>query len=74
MIDKMEAQLSLASRIRAVDAPDVAERVLKSHFLPDLIGNLRSFSRQRMRCIKCGEKFRRLHLREPAPSAEAMWC
>jgi DNA polymerase II large subunit len=37
----------------------VAERVLKSHFLPDLLGNLRSFSRQRMRCIKCGEKFRR---------------
>ncbi len=59
MIDKMEAQLSLANKIRAVDAPDVAERVLKSHFLPDLLGNLRSFSRQRMRCVKCGEKFRR---------------
>ena len=59
MIEKMEAQLSLANKIRAVDAQDVAERVLKSHFLPDLLGNLRSFSRQRMRCIKCGEKFRR---------------
>ncbi len=59
MIEKMEAQLSLANKIRAVDASDVAERVLKSHFLPDLLGNLRSFSRQRMRCIKCGEKFRR---------------
>ena len=59
MIEKMEAQLSLANKIRAVDAPDVAERVLKSHFLPDLLGNLRSFSRQRVRCIKCGEKFRR---------------
>ncbi len=67
MIDKMEAQLSLASRIRAVDAPDVAERVLKSHFLPDLIGNLRSFSRQRMRCIKCGEKFRRPPLTGACP-------
>jgi DNA polymerase II large subunit len=67
MIDKMEAQLSLAGRIRAVDAPDVAERVLKSHFLPDLIGNLRSFSRQRMRCIKCGEKFRRPPLTGACP-------
>lgn len=67
MIDKMEAQLSLANRIRAVDAPDVAERVLKSHFLPDLIGNLRSFSRQRMRCIKCGEKFRRPPLTGACP-------
>ncbi len=67
MIEKMEAQLSLADRIRAVDAPDVAERVLKSHFLPDLIGNLRSFSRQRMRCIKCGEKFRRPPLSGACP-------
>ncbi|MDI9394213.1 MAG: DNA polymerase II large subunit [Euryarchaeota archaeon] len=67
MIEKMEAQLSLANRIRAVDAPDVAERVLKSHFLPDVIGNLRSFSRQRMRCIKCGEKFRRPPLTGACP-------
>ncbi len=67
MIEKMEAQLSLAERIRAVDAPDVAERVLKSHFLPDLIGNLRSFSRQKMRCIKCGEKFRRPPLSGACP-------
>ena len=67
MIDKMEAQLALATKIRAVDAPDVAERVLKSHFLPDLIGNLRSFSRQRMRCIKCGEKFRRPPLTGACP-------
>ncbi|WP_440953933.1 DNA polymerase II large subunit [Methanosarcina sp. Mfa9] len=67
MIEKMEAQLSLADRIRAVDAPDVAERVLKSHFLPDLIGNLRSFSRQKTRCIKCGEKFRRPPLSGACP-------
>ncbi|MDD3873412.1 MAG: DNA polymerase II large subunit [Methanosarcina sp.] len=67
MIEKMEAQLALASKIRAVDAPDVAERVLKSHFLPDLLGNLRSFSRQRMRCIKCGEKFRRPPLTGACP-------
>lgn len=67
MIEKMEAQLTLANKIRAVDAPDVAERVLKSHFLPDLLGNLRSFSRQRMRCIKCGEKFRRPPLTGACP-------
>ena len=67
MIEKMEAQLALANKIRAVDAPDVAERVLKSHFLPDLLGNLRSFSRQRMRCIKCGEKFRRPPLTGACP-------
>lgn len=59
MEDKMNAQLSLAKKIRAVDAVDVAEGVLKSHFLPDIIGNLRAFSRQTTRCIKCDAKYRR---------------
>lgn len=67
MIEKMEAQLSLANKIRAVDAPDVAERVLKSHFLPDLMGNLRAFSKQKVRCVKCGEKFRRPPLSGACP-------
>jgi DNA polymerase II large subunit len=59
MVEKMDAQLALADKIRAVDASDVAERVLVSHFLPDLFGNLRAFSRQSTRCIKCEGKFRR---------------
>ncbi|OPX78078.1 MAG: DNA polymerase II large subunit [Methanosaeta sp. PtaB.Bin039] len=67
MIDKMDAQLELARLIRAVDATDVAERVINSHFLPDLIGNLRAFSRQSVRCVKCGSKFRRPPLSEVCP-------
>jgi DNA polymerase II large subunit len=59
MMDKMETQLELARRIRAVDERDVAERVIKTHFLPDLIGNLRAFSRQKVRCVKCNYKVRR---------------
>ncbi len=59
MVDKMETQLELARRIRAVDERDVAERVIKTHFLPDLIGNLRAFSRQKVRCVKCNYKVRR---------------
>ena len=59
MMDKMEAQLQLAEKIRAVDESDVAELVLKSHFLPDIIGNLRAFSKQTFRCIKCEAKYRR---------------
>jgi DNA polymerase II large subunit len=59
MTDKMEAQLELAQKIRAVDAADVAELVLKTHFLPDIIGNLRAFSKQYVRCIKCETKYRR---------------
>lgn len=37
----------LARLIRAVDEQDVAERVINSHFLPDLIGNLHAFSSRR---------------------------
>ncbi len=62
MIDKMNAQLELARKIRAVDAKDVVYRVITKHFLPDMIGNLKSFSSQSLRCTKCGEKYRRMPL------------
>jgi DNA polymerase II large subunit len=67
MIDKMDAQLELARMIRAVDETDVAERVINSHFLPDLIGNLHAFSKQKVRCVKCGAKYRRPPLKEVCP-------
>jgi DNA polymerase II large subunit len=62
MMDKMNAQLELARKLRAVDETDVAERVIEYHFLPDLIGNLRAFSRQETRCLDCGKKYRRMPL------------
>ncbi|UCE39694.1 MAG: DNA polymerase II large subunit [Thermoplasmata archaeon] len=62
MMDKMEGQLSLAAKIRAVDTDDVVARVINNHFLPDMIGNLRRFSTQQVRCTKCNRKFRRLPL------------
>ncbi|MFB6140404.1 MAG: LAGLIDADG family homing endonuclease, partial [Halosimplex sp.] len=62
MEEKMDAQLALSRKIRAVDETDVAERIIEYHFLPDLIGNLRAFSRQDVRCLDCGEKYRRMPL------------
>ena len=62
MKDKMDAQLELARKLRAVNETDVAERIIEYHFLPDLIGNLRAFSRQETRCLDCGEKYRRMPL------------
>ena len=62
MTDKMEAQLYLGKKIRAVDERDVATKVIKKHFLPDMAGNLRSFSTQTVRCTKCGDKYRRVPL------------
>jgi DNA polymerase II large subunit len=62
MTDKMDAQLALSRKLRAVDETDVAERIIEYHFLPDLIGNLRAFSRQETRCLDCGESYRRMPL------------
>jgi DNA polymerase II large subunit len=60
MDDKLEAQLRLATLIRAVDAPDVAQRVLSTHFFRDIRGNLRAYSTQKIRCMKCNRVYRRV--------------
>ncbi len=62
MSSKIEAEFALEDKLRCVDARDVAERVLLSHFLPDTYGNLRSFSRQMFRCTDCNAKYRRVPL------------
>ncbi|OPY37381.1 MAG: DNA polymerase II large subunit [Methanoregula sp. PtaU1.Bin051] len=62
MFEKLEAELTLATRIRAVDADDVAERVLTTHFIRDLMGNLSAFSKQKFRCMKCNTTYRRMPL------------
>jgi len=62
MEEKMEAQLRLAKIIRAVDAREVAERVIENHFLRDIKGNLRAFGSQKMRCNRCNTKYRRIPL------------
>jgi len=62
MMEKMNAQLSLAARIRAVDEADVAYKVIERHFLPDILGNLRAFSKQSVRCPLCNTTYRRIPL------------
>ncbi len=62
MEEKTDSQLSLARKIRAVDESDVVERLIENHFIPDLKGNLRAFSRQKFRCASCNSKYRRVPL------------
>ena len=62
MMDKMDVQLSLAAKIRAVDEADVACKVIERHFLPDILGNLRAFSKQSVRCPHCNTTYRRVPL------------
>jgi len=62
MKEKVESQIQIAEKIRAVDQRGVVEGVLTSHFLPDMMGNTRAFSRQKVRCTKCNSKYRRIPL------------
>ena len=59
MSDKALASLELADRTRASDATYVANMTIEKHFIRDIIGNLRSFSTQGVRCKKCSNKYRR---------------
>lgn len=63
MPQKVEEELELMKKISAVDLRDAAERIILGHFFPDLYGNLRSFSRQKFRCIECNQKYRRVPLK-----------
>ena len=67
MIEKVTLQLKLAESIKAVEAGEVAKRVLSTHFMRDLTGNLKAFAGQRFRCTKCNSKFRRLPLKGACP-------
>ncbi|MEM4359128.1 MAG: DNA polymerase II large subunit [Candidatus Bilamarchaeaceae archaeon] len=60
--EKVRLEFLLHDKIRAVDKRDAAERLILSHFIPDLYGNLRSFSRQAFRCVNCNFKYRRVPL------------
>ncbi|MFH1587783.1 MAG: DNA polymerase II large subunit [Candidatus Diapherotrites archaeon] len=62
MEEKIHAQARLQAKIRAIEKKDALERVMMSHFIPDIIGNARAFSRQTFRCSKCNEIYRRIPL------------
>jgi DNA polymerase II large subunit len=59
MVEKLDSQLELASKLRAVDSKQVALKILNSHFMKDIVGNLRAFTSQTFRCTKCNRKYRR---------------
>jgi DNA polymerase II large subunit len=62
MVEKIDAQFRLADMLECVNRPDSAKRLILSHFIPDLIGNMHSFSRQGFRCVSCNAKYRRVPL------------
>ena len=59
MKDKVDSQMELCKKIRAVKIADVARLMIERHFIRDIKGNLRKFSQQEFRCVACNSKFRR---------------
>ncbi len=59
MQEKVQRQMELVEKIRAVYTADVARLIIERHFIRDIRGNLRKFSMQQFRCSKCNTKYRR---------------
>jgi DNA polymerase II large subunit len=62
MQEKIDLQFKLMDRLCTVDRQDTARKLILSHFIPDLIGNMHSFSKQTFRCVNCNSKYRRIPL------------
>ena len=59
MAEMVERSIRLATQIRAVDVPEAVTLVLNAHFLPDVMGNLKSYATQKFRCKTCEAVYRR---------------
>lgn len=59
MLDKLDMQIRNADLIRAVDTTVIVTNVISSHLVPDIMGNLRSYARQQLRCTACNTSYRR---------------
>ena len=59
MKELVRRQMELAVKLRSVDQTDVARLIIERHFIKDIKGNLRRFSQQQFRCVKCNTKYRR---------------
>jgi DNA polymerase II large subunit len=62
MQEKLDAEFRLMEMLESVEIRDAARKVIMSHFIPDLMGNLHSFSKQTFRCSVCPAKYRRVPL------------
>jgi DNA polymerase II large subunit len=71
MTDLVERSITLTTQIRAVNTAEAVMLVLNSHFLPDVMGNLKSFATQKFRCRVCGASYRRPPLAGRCTTAKA---
>ncbi|MEK6823692.1 MAG: DNA polymerase II large subunit [Nanoarchaeota archaeon] len=67
MQEKVQRQMELVERLRSADTSDIARMIIERHFIRDMRGNLRGFSLQEFRCVKCNEIVRRPPLKGVCP-------
>jgi len=67
MAEKVRHQMELVEKIRAADTSDTARLIIEKHFIRDMRGNLREFSKQNFRCVACNEIMRRPPLKGNCP-------
>jgi DNA polymerase II large subunit len=59
MDEKVQKQMDLVCKLRAVDSGDVARLLIERHFIRDIKGNFNKFTQQSFRCVDCNEIYRR---------------
>ena len=59
MQEKMDLQLGIGVKIRAVNEHQVGTFIIDKHFMKDIKGNLRKFGMQTFRCTNCNTIYRR---------------
>ncbi len=62
MEEKVQAQCALMDMLCSIERRSAASGLITGHFIPDIIGNLHSFSKQSFRCGGCNAKYRRVPL------------
>lgn len=70
MSEKVQHQMMLVEKLRAADTSDTVRLIIERHFIRDLKGNLRKFSTQEFRCVKCNEIVRRPPLTGKCPACK----
>ncbi|MBI2056950.1 DNA polymerase II large subunit [Candidatus Pacearchaeota archaeon] len=67
MQEKVQRQMELVEKLRSADTSDIARMIIERHFIRDMRGNLRGFSSQEFRCVKCNGIVRRPPLKGACP-------
>jgi DNA polymerase II large subunit len=63
LTEKLDRQIEIAEKIRAVNPNEVVKSVLRTHLLPDIIGNTKAYTSQKFRCKDCSAKYRRMPIK-----------